>query len=439
MARLGVSFCLGVASLAGCAEKQPPRPNPPAPEPVVAQGDSDAAEPAWSDAVGGLQARIELRQDHVFAGTPILAVYLHLRNADPQGRPILFHWSPEQMKYRVVDAAGKDVEWGTRGMAEMGSWMYDRSAHELLIPPRGTLSFDLAISGGNILRDQVAAIVLGEGANCSWTLRKEDGPCTFYAVLGIPTPKDEAEAVDRPDVRQYWHRWIECPGVPIPTELPRLPPAQAERLIAEWGTAMLHDNGVAGVEAEHKLSLVNDPRVVAWYVKAVGSGNPQVVREALDQLPRFDSDEALAGIERGLAARPEQFDDPREEVRAQMADDVRGEAARALSRSRHPRAQRRLLGLWNDREADVRRAVLFDIRPLKTPESTELLKRMVNDADPHIRKMAHNELVERGVEQRTKEEEHEERGGDDGNGHEQDQGSKGKEAKQMHGEQAPEK
>jgi hypothetical protein len=374
---------LGFGAAAFAAEKDEAKP-------ATAQGQPVAAEEApWSEAVNGLQARIELKQDRMCDGTPSLATFLVLRNTRWSREAIKVAWAAERMEFKVVDAEGKELPQGFKGsIAYSGPGM--PPPLDLAIPFKGTLSFDISGQGMGIAGDQVAAIDLGtEGC---WVLSQEDGACSLRAVLDIPEDQHDKRA----NWQRAWHGRIELPPVPIPTVVAPLDPAVAGKLIAEWGAAMIKPTyGAQAQEAARKLSLVADPRVVPWYVKAMDSRDSTLKVEALGRLARYDGDEALAGVKKGLATQPADIANCPPELTASVADRVRNCAAIALVRSPQPEARSLLLTLWNDPVSGVRQTVLHTLGKTKTPEATALLRRMCEDPDDYIRGQAKVYLVER--------------------------------------------
>ena len=334
----------------------------------------------WSQPVNGLQARIELKHAMIFNGTPIIATTLYLRNATDLANAMKVPWARARMTFRVVDAAGKDLPIGHKGMV-----IYDgmeATPLDLVLPFKGTLSFDISHHGLGVSGDQVALIDLGFHA--CWVLSKEDGACSLHAVLEIAETKASG-----PPTREWFGR-IELPPVPIPTSVPPRDPAVTDDMIRQWGRNLVAGNDHESRQAAKELAwLIDNARVIPWYVKAIETEDFELKRDALDRLSRFKGDEALAGLKKGMTTQAADISRLTSDAkqRRELAEDVRHAAAIALVRSPHPDAKRLLLTMWNDPALGVRVTVLHALGEMKTEESLALLRRMTEDPD----KIVHDE------------------------------------------------
>jgi hypothetical protein len=159
---------------------------------------------------------------------------------------------------------------------------------------------------------------------------------------------------------------------------------------------MLGSDWFASAQAVRELSLIDDKRVIPWYVKAINTRSYELKFAALDALAQFDCDEALAGLKLGLVTKGADIGNCDNEAgAAQLAGGIRRAAACALVRSRHPEAAKCLLSMWNDPWPPVRIIVLHALSAMNTPESLELLRKMSHDPAEEVRNEALRHLKRR--------------------------------------------
>ena len=164
---------------------------------------------------------------------------------------------------------------------------------------------------------------------------------------------------------------------------------------------MLGGDSAKRQEATKALALIDDPRVIPWYLKAMDTDSSDLKRAALDRLAEFPGDAALEGIKKGMKTqRPDSGDftdllanggwvqvrgtarasgataTPDLLAQAAEADGVRLAAARALTRSPHPQTQKLLLSMWDDPSPAVRMTVLRVVEKLPPAEALPLLQEM---------------------------------------------------------------
>ncbi len=335
-------------------------------------------EATWSKPVNGLQARIVLKRFEVFNGTPIMATYLHLRNASDVMNPLTIPWDTKLIKFHVVDAKGKQI---LNRSFEYDGPMLDGTVN-LVLPVRGELSFDYSSHGLGIPPDNGAAIDLGPDA--CWIIEPNQGDCFLRSTLEVP-----GSGPLRGGMTRSWHGRIELPPVKIPVGTEPIDKATAEAKIKELAPKMLEDNGRASEDARRALSLINDPAVIPWYVKALDSNSYDLKFCALDKLSRFNSDKALAALKRGVATQATDVaHNANANVTPTLAQNIRGSAAQGLARSPHPDAKRFLLSLWNNPDRNVRLEVVHVLGRMDTPESLALLEKMSGDDDELVRSEA---------------------------------------------------
>jgi hypothetical protein len=197
-----------------------------------------------------LRARIFFKRSQVLNGTPILSTYLVLQNVSGVMNPMKVVWSTERMKFRVVDAAGKEPQ---RDAASYDGGGFGGPA-ELILPLRGELSFDISCPGLGIRGDQAALIDLGWSDN--WTIKKDAADYFMHATLEVEKVKGPSDNSIR-----AWASRLELPPVEIPLEAEPIDPATIEARIEDLGTKMLSQSGDSE-EAVRALSLIDDPRVI---------------------------------------------------------------------------------------------------------------------------------------------------------------------------------
>jgi len=223
-----------------------------APNSVIG-GDTDV----WSEESNGLRARLSLRYSHVLNGTGIIVTYLELQNVSDVGNPMLVAVDRQSMTFRMTDADGQDVPMS--GGAFNGP---DFGTLELVLPHDSSIRFRIGPTGWGIPGDQAALVDLG--SSFGWVLPRDSKKHYLHAVLEIPKLKK-----DRSERGIRWHGRLELPPVLVPTKPVPVDPTIVGQLINELGTKMLSQNGRESEAAVRELSLINDPRVIPWYVKAV--------------------------------------------------------------------------------------------------------------------------------------------------------------------------
>jgi hypothetical protein len=335
-----------------------------------------AEEGVWSEAVNGLQARVELRRVQVMNGTTVLATYLHLRNASDVFNPLSIPWNSKLMSFRVVDEKGKDL---AKYRGPFDGHVLAGTA-DLILPIRGQLSFDYSCHGAGIPGDKGAHLDLG--VDDTWQIERNQDHCVLLAVLEVPKSKREDGEV------RHWHGRIELPPVKIPVGTELLD-ARAKARINELGPRLLDKDSRVAEEAERALSLIDDPAVIPWYIRALDSNRYHMKFRAIDQLGRFDSDEAFDALKKSLTTQPSDFGDTASpSVAPDLVHNIRVAAVQRLSRCPHRDAKKYVLSLWNDPDPSVRIDVLHLLGKMGTPEALQLLKKMSTDGNELVRSEA---------------------------------------------------
>jgi hypothetical protein len=346
-------------------------------EPVPAEPGAE-----WSETSNGLRARLSMRRSSVSNGTGIVTTYLELNNVDDVMNPLLV--SGQDLEFHVTDADGREVP--------CSELPYDGPVLgplDLVLPHDSTLRFRIGSPGFGIPADHAALLDLGP--RYGWALPMDGKRYDLRAVLEIPAVKD-----DRGGSAIRWHGRLELPRVRIPTEPEPSDPATLGALIDDLGRRMLATSGSDSKRAARELSLIDDPRVVPWYVKEIKSRDYSRKFRALDRLARFPGDDALAGLEIGMATQGTDIANSATPALAStLAENVRHVAALALTRSPHPRAMPLLWTMEKDPARAVRVTVVQAAGRADTPESLELLERATHDGDATVRGEAERLLAAR--------------------------------------------
>jgi hypothetical protein len=282
----------------------------------------------------------------------------------------------DAMTFRVTTADGRDVAQGPGAFdgREFGT-------PELVLPFDSSIRVRIGPCGSGIPADQAALVDLG--SNFTWVLPRDGKAYYLHATLNLAEVKGE----NRTDGKHRWGGKLELPRVRIPTEPEpqRLDPAALARRIDELGQRMLAENGRLSESAMRELSLIDDPRVIPWYVKAVKTRSYELKFHALDRLSRLAGDAAFEGLKVGMSTRGEDIaDTTTAKVAAECAEGIRHAAADGLARSPHPKAKALLLSMEDDPSTAVRITVIQAAAELKTPESLELLRRRTKDKDESV-------------------------------------------------------
>ena len=360
---------------------------------ALAAGSTGAAAAAgddagWSEVSNGLRARLFMRRSHVSNGTGVIVTQVELSNVREVRNPMVVNLD-ESITYGVTDADGRVV--ATAGLPFNGG-TFDKL--DLVLPFDSSTRFRVGPCGCGIPGDQAALVDLGP--KFSWSLPRDGKDYYLGAVLEIARPKE----LDR---NARWPRWdgrVVLPRVRIPTEPEPFDPATLGPLIDELGAKMFGENWDAAEAAARRMSLIDDPRVIPWYVKAVKTKSYDLKSHALDRLSRVEGDAALEALKIAMTTKGDDIGNcTTADVAASRAANIRHAAAIALARSPHKQAKTLLFAMEEDAYMGVRLTVLQTAARMDTPESLALLKRRTQDADEMVRGEAVRllELREKGT------------------------------------------
>jgi hypothetical protein len=330
-----------------------------------------ASDDQWSNESNGLRARLSLRRSSVSNGTGIITTYLELENVSDMGNPMLIRGTPIQFK--VTDEAGRDVpvSGGPFDGVSFGET-------ELTLPHDSALRYRIGPCGFGVPADQAALLDLG--SSYGWVIPRDGKKYYVSGVMEVAGVKE-----DRSQRGIVWQGRIELPAVPIPTDAERREPVSVEK-IRELGEKMLSPDARASDSAMRDLTLIDDPRVVPWYVKAMQTDSYDLKFNALDRLARIEGDEALTGLKIGMATQGKDIGNcTTAKVAAESAENIRHSAAIALARSPHQQARALLWSMENDPARGVRLTVIQTAAEMATPQSLELIRRHTADVDASVR------------------------------------------------------
>lgn len=342
----------------------------------TAAAQAPTTQPAWSAPVNGLRARISLKPSEVLNGTLIIVPYLHLQNTSDIGNAMSLPWMRAHLAARMVDGEGRELE-SFRG--PRSGPMAPRV--DLILPFHGELSFDIATRGSGIPSNQQAMIDMG--CDHTWVLPRDGKAYALHITLEVP---------EQPDPRAggtwRWHGKIDLPAVAVPSK-PAPAALDLQQHINDLGARMLSHNSSEAEDAQRALSLIDDPRIIPWYLKALDTKDYGMKFAALDRLSRFKEDAALEGLKKGSATRGQDIANASTpELAADLASNIRNKAAQALATNPHPDAKKLLMTLAGDSYYGVRLTVLHTMNSLNTPEANAIIQSLTADPDPVVRNEA---------------------------------------------------
>lgn len=343
---------------------------------TIAVSGADAAksdDASWSAESNGLQARLTMRRSSIFNGTAIITTYLELKNVASVGSALVLNEHP--LKFTVTDSDGHDVP-----MSSFNT--YDSMSVKnppLVLPHDSELRFRIGPTGWGVMADQAALLDLG----FDFVRQFPHSGKAYYleATLELPLQKE-----DRMGDAMVWHGKLQLPRVLIPTEPDPVDPKTIGPRIDELGPKLLGSNSDVSDSAANELSLIDDPRVIPWYIKAVKSDSYSLRVAALDRLSRMKGDEAFEGLKIGMKTNGSDMGHcANEQAAADTAANIRVWAAQSLARSPHPQAKSLLWTMEKDPSKSVRLIVVQTAAGVDTPEAQAIVQRGTQDSDEMVR------------------------------------------------------
>ena len=164
-------------------------------------------------------------------------------------------------------------------------------------------------------------------------------------------------------------------------------------LIDHLAASMLGPNSDASERSTTMLTAIRDERTIPCLVKAAESSNYSLRFQALRALAHYNSDTALAALEKGLSARS--GDMASAPVDDTLAENIRACAANSLRDSAHPGAHAVLLAHRHDPTFAVRLTAVHLLGATNTEEASAMLREMSDDSNERVRNEARRYLRER--------------------------------------------
>jgi hypothetical protein len=170
-------------------------------------------------------------------------------------------------------------------------------------------------------------------------------------------------------------------------------PKRMGELIDRLGKGMLGRHSDVKDRAIRKLGVIDDARVIPWYVRAIRSRRYELKFAGVTQLAKFNNDAALEGIKLAIKSSARDFDDATTaKIAASLADNIRQAVANSLSESKHPRAWGLLLSMRTDPYSSIRLTVLHALAKRNTRADRVLIEKMTADRSKMVRDEARRYL-----------------------------------------------
>lgn len=328
-------------------------------------------EDEWSEITNGLKARLQVERWKIRNGSCVMATYLELEN---HSATLQLTETQANMKFRVTDKDGRDVN--VERNVSFNGWMGENT--QLALPHAATIRVRLGPTGHGIKGNLAAHLDLG--IDYYWALPQ--GEFYLSGVIEI-----ERKTKSAGDSGNPWHGRIELPPILIPTKPTKVAPEKLEALIDELGAKIVSKNGFEAEDAANRLSLIDDPRVVPWYVRSLKTRGYHFKCLALDRLYHYDTNEALDALKYGMATQPEDLaSSTKREVAESLANNIRVYAANGLAKSSNPDAGAFLLTFHDDPSPSIRLKVIQYAAMLGTKEALSLIRSHLDDEDQMIQK-----------------------------------------------------
>ncbi|HEY0073042.1 MAG TPA: HEAT repeat domain-containing protein [Abditibacteriaceae bacterium] len=156
-------------------------------------------------------------------------------------------------------------------------------------------------------------------------------------------------------------------------------------LISALGETILGVDIEKAEAAAYQLSAIDDERVIPYFLKTLDQRNYNLKYKALRVLARFNTQEALGGLKKGLETHGKDIANAATpESAKQLAGLIRHAAAVSLSQSPHPAALPFLIEQRHDASSSVRLTVVQAIGRLKASQAIPLLQEMARDKNQTV-------------------------------------------------------
>ncbi len=328
---------------------------------------------AWSQEVSALRGRVSVRRQARRGDGLSLGVWVTLQRPEytMTGWVTKFEYPRAWMMARVMDSDGRPLERRER-MSSSSAFMAE--AQSLILPPASELAFKLANGGVGVDRDGKTVLDLGRLG--LWVI--PDMKTRYYVQLTMGVAERERNVKEDVGGLSPWHGRFDFPVVEVPIKVEAMTKEARGRWIAEIGPRVLAKESEVAEEAAKELSLIDDERTVAWWVKGMDGPHVEVKVIGLGVLGEMPGDDALEGIKKGMTPKVEEGEE-------YYAERIRGEAAEALGRSRNPKAKALLRTMREDPSVHVRSEVIRVLGANGEPGAKEFLAMMLKSPDAQVR------------------------------------------------------
>ena len=174
---------------------------------AIAPGALNSAFPVsandhWSEAVNGLQARLELVEKEKIYGTRWLVPHLELRNVRDLGNQMEVNCDYRHLKIELIDANGSPLRIGT-SLPRTGP---TQELNVIVLPWDSSIRLNLECRNWGITKDAAAMVAADSGA---WVIQEnEKGKIYLRATLTgemiEPTWKRWSGKIQTPPVKVDW-------------------------------------------------------------------------------------------------------------------------------------------------------------------------------------------------------------------------------------------
>lgn len=187
------------------------------------------------------------------------------------------------------------------------------------------------------------------------------------------------------------------PSFDLPTEVKtkiRVIAADSQHmgaLIQAWGEKALKKTGKGLVE----IASIHDERAIPYLAQLAESRDYSTRITALDALGKYETDEALAILEKNLAVTGRDVGNCKtEQVAESLANNIQAVAAHGLRESNSSKAHGILLAHIHDALPEIRLTAVHLLGSMKTDDAASLLHQMTNDPNDSVRGEANRYLIE---------------------------------------------
>lgn len=148
-------------------------------------------------------------------------------------------------------------------------------------------------------------------------------------------------------------------------------------LIDDLGKRMLRHED----EAREALAAIHDRRTISYWRQAIASDNYTLKFAGTVALAHYDDDQALEGLKDATRTGAEAFGNATDQVKPQLAENIRVAAAQSLSQSPHAKALATLWTLERDPARGIRLTVVHALSKQGTDDARRRLQAIARRGD----------------------------------------------------------